>query len=104
MRHKPHAKPPGQLRHSQVVTTFGPGSLLDLPKHSVIVGGLDHWLTRGDEVHEPRLVEKLKRLLDLPALKLYAPPPDNDDPTAPRTGITAWQFPEWFTTQDAEKS
>ena len=37
---KPNARPPGQLRHSQVVTTFGPGSLLDLPTVSVIVGGL----------------------------------------------------------------
>jgi hypothetical protein len=84
------------------VTTFGPGSLLDLPTQSAIVGGLEHWFGVSEEVHEPRLVEKLKRLLDLPALKLYSPPPDNEDPTAPRTGITAWQFPEWFITQDVE--
>ncbi|HEX5270195.1 MAG TPA: DUF1998 domain-containing protein, partial [Gemmataceae bacterium] len=89
-----------QVRNSQVVTTFGPGSLLDLPAHSVIVGGLDHWQGVGDEVHEPRLAEKLKRLLNLPSLKMYSPPPDNEDPSAPRTGITAWQFPEWFITQD----
>ncbi len=99
---RPNARPHGQVRHSQVVTTFGPGSLLDLPTQSVIVGGLDHWSGVRDEVHEPRLVEKLKRLLDLPALKLFSPPPDNEDPTAPRTGITAWQFPEWFSTQDVE--
>jgi hypothetical protein len=91
---KPHARPHGQVRHSQVVTTFGPGSLLDLPKQSVIVGGLDHWSGVSEEVHEPRLVEKLKRLLNMPALELFSPPPDNEDPTAPITGITAWQFPE----------
>jgi hypothetical protein len=101
MSKKRHARPPGQVRHSQVVTTFGPGSLLDLPNHSVIVGGLDHWTGVGDEVHEPRLAEKLKRLLDLPTLKLCSPPPDADDPTAPQTGIRGWQFPEWFITQDA---
>src|SRR5262245_48524200 len=100
---KPSARPHGQVRHSQVVTTFGPGSLLDLPKQSVIVSGLDYWLGVSEEVHEPRLVEKLKRLLNLPALKLYSPPPDNEDPTALKTGITAWQFPEWFITQDVEK-
>ena len=38
----------------------------------------------------------------MPALKLYAPPPDQEDPTAPPTGITAWQFPEWFIIQDVE--
>lgn len=101
---KPNARPHGQIRRSQVVTTFGPGSLLDLPTQSVIVGGLDHWMGVGEEVHEPRLAEKLKRLLNIPTLKLYGPPPDNEDPTAPKTGITAWQFPEWFITQDVERS
>jgi hypothetical protein len=100
---RPNARPHGQVRHSQVVTTFGPGSLLDLPTQSVIVGGLETWMGVAEEVHEPRLVEKLKRLLEVQALKLYAPPPDNEDPTAPRTGITAWQFPEWFVTQDVER-
>lgn len=95
----PVARPHGQIRQSQVVTTFGPGSLLDLPRHSVLVAGLDYW-TKGDEIHEPRLIEKLKRLLDVTSLKLMAPPPEPDDFTAPRTGITVWQFPEWFITQD----
>ena len=51
--------PQGQLRQSQVVTTFGPGSMIDLPDHSVIVGGLDHWEGSAREIDEPRLVEKL---------------------------------------------
>ena len=94
-------KPPGQVRQSQVVTTFGPGSMFDLPNHSVIVGGLEYW-TRGDEVLEPRLVAKLKDLLQIPSLTLHAPPPGNDDPTSTqKTGITCWQFPEWFITQGA---
>ena len=45
--------------------------MLDLPKHSVLVAGLDHWRGMGDEIIEPRLTEKLKFLLDVPALKLY---------------------------------
>src|SRR5258708_35275429 len=96
---KPNARPHGQVRHSQVVTTFGPGSLLDLPKQSVIVGGLEHWTGVSEEVHELRLVEKLKRLLNQPMLKLFSPPPDSEDPTPPKTGITPWQFPEGCTTQ-----
>ena len=94
-------KPNGQVRQSQVVTTFGPGSMFDLPNHSVIVGGLEYW-TKGDEIPEPRLVAKLKELLQVPNLALYAPPPDNEDPTSTqKTGITCWQFPGWFITQGA---
>jgi len=98
-------RPHGQLRSSQVVTTFGPGALLDLPNQSVLVGGLDHWSDAGrEEVPEGRLVEKLKRLLNLPNLRLFAPPPASEDATAPWTGITAWLFPEWFITQDLEEA
>ncbi len=103
MSPKPGSRPHGQIRQSQVVTTFGPGAPLDLPNYSVIVGGLDYWRGLGEEIQEPRLIEKLKSLLDVSNLKLYAPPPDSDDPTAPPTGITAWQFPEWFITQDVEE-
>lgn len=104
MSRRPGSRPHGQIRQSQLLTSFGPGSMLDLPNHSVLVGGLDTWSTGGDEIIEPRLVDKLKQLFDPPlqSLKLYCPPPDLDDPTAPQTGITAWQFPEWFITQDVD--
>ncbi|MCH7686801.1 MAG: DUF1998 domain-containing protein [Planctomycetes bacterium] len=104
MNRRPGSRPHGQIRQSQLLTSFGPGAMLDLPNHSVLVGGLDTWSTGGDEIIEPRLVDKLKRLFDPPlqVLKLYSPPPDLDDPTAPQTGITAWQFPEWFITQDID--
>jgi len=104
MSRRPGSRPHGQIRQSQLLTSFGPGAMLDLPNHSVLVGGLDTWSTGGDEIIEPRLVDKVKNLFDppLPTLKLYSPPPDLDDPTAPQTGITAWQFPEWFITQDID--
>ena len=38
-----YIKPQGELRQSQVVMTFGPGSMVDLPKHSVLIAGLDYW-------------------------------------------------------------
>ena len=94
--------PHGQIRQSQVVMTFGPGSMIDLPNHAVIVGGLEYW-TKGDEIHEPRLLAKLKDLLQLPSLVLYAPPPADDDPGSTRkTGIDSIQFPEWFITQSSQ--
>ena len=32
-------KPQGEIRQSQLVTTFGPGSMMDLPNHSVLIAG-----------------------------------------------------------------
>jgi hypothetical protein len=103
MRRGAHIPPQGQVRQSQVITTFGPGAFLDLPEYSVLVGGLEGWSEGGEEVHEPRLVEKLKRLFNppLPALKLRTPPPLSDDLLGVRRiGVTGWQFPEWFVTQN----
>ncbi|PHR90081.1 MAG: hypothetical protein COA78_35420 [Blastopirellula sp.] len=104
MSRRPGARANGQIRQSQLITSFGPGSMMDLPDHSVMIGGLDSWSAGGDEIIEPRLVDKLKSLFDPPlqVLKLLSPPPDADDPTAPQTGVTAWQFPEWFITQDID--
>lgn len=98
-------RPPGQLRQSQVITTFGPGAMVDLPDHAVLIGGLESWSPQGgEEIHEPRLVTKLKRLLDVSSLNLREPPPDREDPTLPPTNLTAWQFPEWFITQDVDRT
>ena len=43
MRQKGKARPQGQIRQSQIITTFGPGAMVDLPDHSVIIGGLELW-------------------------------------------------------------
>jgi len=104
MSRRPTAKPHGQMRQSQVVTTFGPGAMLDLPNHSVLVAGLDAWSKGGDEIIEPRLTRKLAEILEVPALRLHAPPVEQEDPTAPPTGIDCFQFPEWFITQDLEST
>ena len=93
-------RPHGQIRQSQLITTFGPGSMIDLPNYSVLVAGLEYWSPGGEQILEPRLTEKLCHLLSVPTLQLRTPPPDQEDPTAPPTGVTAWQFPEWFVTQD----
>ena len=104
MSRKAGAKPHGEIRQSQVVMTFGPGAMLDLPNHSVLVAGLDFWSKGGDEIIEPRLTDKLARLLDVPTLRLITPPTEQEDPTAPSTGIDCFQFPEWFITQDVEST
>src|SRR5207249_11663303 len=93
-------RPHGQIRQSQLITTFGPGAMLDLPNYSVLVAGLEYWFPLGEEIAEPRLAEKLCQLLGVPSIQLRIPPPDQEDPTGPTTGINGWQFPEWFITQN----
>lgn len=94
-----------QLRSSQVVTTFGPGAMVDLPDASVIVAGLDHWhydRTQIPVVEEPRLAEKLKRILAVQTLTLRTPPPASEDQRSFQPNIVGWRFPEWFIGQKTE--
>ena len=53
-------KPVGEVRPSQVITTFGPGAIVDLQTLSVVVAGVDEWF-RGDDqrIQEPRLERNL---------------------------------------------
>lgn len=95
MRKRP-VPPTGELRQSQVITTFGPGAMVDLPNQSVLIGGLETW--RGDKqrIFEERLEGWLQERLKVPELKLFAPPVDPGDSTPSMTGIAAFQFPTWF--------
>ena len=91
----------GTLRQSQVITTYGPGALIDLPRHSAIVGGLETWPKGLEEILERRLSSVLQKITDVPSPKLYAPPPEPDPPWAEPRDIGAWRFPEWFVVQQA---
>ena len=95
----------GQLRRSQVITTWGPGALIDLPKDSAIVGGLESWPDPGqlEEIVELRLAAKLRAMTDGPPPALYAPPAASSDPRVQTAGIGAWRFPEWFVVQEAPR-
>ena len=102
-RQAKHVPPTGELRQSQLLTTFGPGSMVDLPNQAVLIGGLDHWrFAERKRIYEDRLERRLCDLLTLEELTLYEPPVDNDDPTAPRSGVTAFLFPAWFLAQVEE--
>lgn len=92
-------RPHGQIRRSQVITTFGPGALVDLPNYAAIVGGLEFWQGTDRQIFEERLIGKLQEVLNVPDLKLFAPPVDSGEPNAPKTGIAVWMFPEWFVAQ-----
>ena len=94
-----------EIRSSQLLTTFGPGAMMDQPEGSVIIGGLDNWrFSTGPHplVEEPRLIAKLRTRLEKPTLVLKTPPPSTDDPTAGKPGIVVWRFPRWFLVQNPE--
>lgn len=95
----------GQVRSSQLITTYGPGALIDLPRDSGIVGGLECWPKSEDltEIVEPRLIGKLQRATGVTGARLYAPPPKENDPRKPTRGIDVWRFPEWFLVQEEVK-
>jgi hypothetical protein len=99
-------RPEGQIRRSQVLTTFGPGALVDFPKHAAIMGGLEAW---GDpdkegfqQVFEERLEAALRAREQNPRLRLFSPPASPDAADAPPRGIAAFEFPEWFVEQPPE--
>jgi hypothetical protein len=92
------------LRQSQVLTTFGPGAMVDLPDRAVLIEGLQGWRFRGgrEEVHEPRLVSKLRDKLQLPSVRLVKPPAFDERPGARTSTIGARIFPTWFLVQEAK--
>ncbi len=113
MSGKPDTKealqPEGKVRRSQMLTSYGPGALVDLLDYAVIVNGLDFWKYGKKEgievVEEPRLRERLtarfKKLgRDLRVEGAFRTPPAGDDARpSPYHGVTARLFPRWFVCQ-----
>ena len=102
------------LRLSQIIGTFGPGAMVDLPERSVMVSGLDWWEMAGKGafrvVEERRLVQLLEERLrgdpriaqDRP-LSLRTPPIDLALPgSPPGPGVPVTVFPTWFTCDAVE--
>lgn len=50
----------GRLRKTQLVTTFGNGSIVDMPDYSVIMAGANYWKDKSPVLHEPNLEKLLK--------------------------------------------
>lgn len=108
-------RPEGQLRQSQLITTFGPGAMVDLVDRAVVIGGLEHWGygrdSEGEPLDDPRLrralIPRLKALhpdLDLARSHYFRKAPEGDlrDPY-PSIGVRALEFPRWFVCQGCRR-
>src|SRR5512133_2631357 len=98
--------PDGRLRVSQLVTTFGPGAMVDLLDHAVLIGGLEYWRYDSKQprpaIDEDRLREAVLPRMKLLGLNLsrenafMTGPPGDDDNSGPWNGIQVAEFPHWF--------
>lgn len=103
--------PDGTVRQGQLITTFGPGALMDLVDHAVLVGGLDFWSydkAKGFPViHEPRLRDAIAKRFEgdhkLSVERAFRAPPigDDQDPTK-FSGVQVLQFPAWMVCQSPD--
>lgn len=104
-----HRPPDGRIRLSQLVTTFGPGAMVDLVHDAVLISGLDYWRYDAKKptpsLEEPRLRERVNprvRALGL-ALSIDGAfrtgPAGKDESSGPWNGIQVAEFPAWFVCQ-----
>jgi hypothetical protein len=95
---------------SQLLLTYGPGAMMDLPEQAVVVSGLQGWRYGGNwqPVAEERLVPLLRQQLGDklgPGFAGLRQPPVYDeerhDDRAP--GVEVMIFPTWFTVDEAKQ-
>jgi hypothetical protein len=73
----------GAVRRSQLITTYGVGSVVALGDESFMVAGIDRWLVDDANLHEPRLESEL-------GVNGFVVPPASDG-----NDIPVVRFPRW---------
>jgi hypothetical protein len=103
-------RPEGQVRQSQIITTYGAGALIDLVDQAVLVGGLDFWSYGSAKgvpiIQEPRLRDALAESFRIAGRPLsfehaFREPPAGDGRQPQRAvGIQVLEMPRWFVCQN----
>lgn len=94
--------PVGEVRPSQLLWTYGPGALVDLPNLSVVTLGIDGWdKNRCQPIDEARLLAAVRRELGPQVGSLRMPPFQRSDGVDPFSaeayiGVPVRPFPRWL--------
>lgn len=94
--------PVGDVRPSQLLWTYGPGALVDLPNLSVVTMGLDRWeRDRCRPIQEARLLASVRQVLGGQVESLRVPPiaeREGVDPFSAEAliGVPVRPFPRWL--------
>lgn len=92
----------GGIRPSQMIHTYGPGAVVDLPGLSVVLAGTDKWdLDRTERIVEPRLIGAVRVLPGCKQVTEFRTPPWQEDTGSPfdewaRIGVPVHPFPRWL--------
>ncbi len=98
-------RPDGSIRRSQMLTGAGPGAIVDLVDHAVVIKGLDSWRYTDERegfLEEPRLEKQALAMLKGAGawprnhVRLRLPPRCEDDDAGPWRGVHAREFPAWY--------
>lgn len=91
--------PVGEVRPSQLLWTYGPGALIDLPNISVVTLGIDQWdLDRCKPIEEARLLAAVRTILG-PQVESLRMPPFSQSETVDvwsNIGVPVRPFPRWL--------
>ena len=94
--------PVGEVRPSQILWTYGPGALIDLPSLSVVTMGIDRWeKDRCIQIEEARLLSAVRNVLGPQVESLRVPPfrqSEDIDPYSAEAliGVPVRPFPRWL--------
>ena len=94
--------PVGEVRPTQLLWTYGPGALVDMPSLSVVTLGIDRWdKDRCPPIVESRLLAAVQKVLGPQVETMRIPPyvkADRVDPWSAeaRVGVPVRPFPRWL--------
>lgn len=94
--------PVGEVRPSQLLWTYGPGALIDLPSLSVVTLGIDRWeKDRCQPIQEARLLAAVRKYLGAQVENLRMPPFHKSElvdvwSAEANIGVPVRPFPRWM--------
>ena len=76
----------GSVRPSQMIHTYGPGAVMDLPQLSVVLSGIDGWdINHMERIIEPRLIPSVRTMPGCHQVDEFRMPPWQEEHPAHMT-------------------